>query len=325
MLLKPFGFTGYLSENEDDGSDAGGGDRGDNLEGGDEELDQEAEVEASGEEGDEAEVEKKKKEAEEAKAKAEADKKAKMVPHARMKEAVEKERKAREKTEAELKEAREKLDSANRGVDLKKLATEIEELDEALDKAIADGNAVEKKRLRGEIREKQMTLARAEAAALSAQATAMAVERVRYDALVERLEKEHPAMNPEHEDYDEEIVKEIVELKEAYEAKGESSSDALKKAAKYVLRTAPVEKKDEVEEESEEDTEAKKKAEEERRAAAVKKAQEAKGRQPASVDKGGKSSDKSGGGMKGNVDKLSDEEFDKLDPKEIARLRGDTV
>lgn len=315
MFLRYLQGSPVFRDETDGEADGGAVDRGDDLPEDEKVEDEKVEDEKVEDEKVEDEKEPEKKEEK---------KTAKMVPHARMKEAVEKERKAREKTEAELKEAKDKLDSANRGVDLKKLATEIEELDEALDKAIADGDAEAKKRIRGEIREKQMTLARAEAAALSAQATAMAVERVRYDALVERLEKEHPVMNPEHEDYDEDIVAEIVELKDAYEAKGESSSDALKKAAKYVLRTLP-EKKEEVEEESEEDAEAKKKAEEERRAAAVKKAQEAKGRQPASVDKGGKSSDKSGGGMKGNVDKLSDEEFDKLDPKEVARLRGDTV
>lgn len=319
MFLKYLhGNTVYLDETEGDGSDAGGGsDRGDGFEG---KEDEELEVEAKEDEDEGVEKTAAEKAEAEKKEKEEKDKKAKMVPHARMKEAVEKERAAREKSEKRAQDAEDKLAAANKGVDLDKLGEEIEALDEKLDKAIADGDVAAKKLFRKELREKQMTLARAEAAALSAQATAVAVERVRYDALVERMEVEYPAMNPDHEDYDEDVVAEIVELKEAYEAKGQSSTEALKKAAKYILKGKTVEKKADAE-----DEDAQKKAEEDLREKAVKKAQDAKGKQPPSADKGGKPSDKSGGNLAKNIGKITDVEFDKLDAKEKARLRGDEV
>lgn len=249
-------------------------------------------------------------------------KKPAMVPHTRMKEAVEKERAAREKSEKALKEANEKIEENNRGVDLKKLTEEIEGLEDELDKAIADNKLEEKRRIRALLRDKMQTMARAEASAMSAQATALAVERVRYDALVERLEKEHPVMNPDHEDYDADVIAEIVDMKEAYEAKGISSSEALKKAAKYVIKSADKKTDDEVNEA--EDTDAKRE-EAKLREAATRKALDAKRRQPASADKGGKASDKSGGSIREKMDKLTDAEFDKLDPKEVARARGDDV
>lgn len=250
-------------------------------------------------------------------------KKQAMVPQKRMKEAVEKERKAREATEAKLKAAEDKIEEGNRGVDLKKLTEEIEGLEDDLDKAIADNKPEDKKRIRALLRDKMQTMARAEAAAMSAQATALAVERVRYDALVERLEKDYPVMNPDSDDYDEAVVAEIVEMKEAFEAKGISSSDALKKAAKYVIK--PVEKKqdDETDDDAEGEDAAAKKAEVKRREAAAQKGLDAKKRQPSSADKGGKPSDKNGGGIREKMDKLTDDEFDKLDPKEVARARGD--
>lgn len=324
MFMQYLQGSNVFRDETDGEADGGGGDRGDDYKG---TIEDELEVESSEVvEEDDKEEDKEDKSSEDVEDKEEKkeEKKPAMVPQKRMKEAVDKERKAREATEAKLKEATEKLEEGNRGVDLKKLSADIEELDELLDKAIADGNVADKKRIRGEIREKQMTLARAEAAALSAQATAIAVERVRYDALVERLEKEHPEMNPEADEYSEEIIAEIVDLKSAYEAKGESSSDALKKATKYVFKAlAP--KKEEAKEEEEEDPVAKAEAEAERRAAAIKKAQAAKGKQPAMADKGGKASDKGGGGMAKNMGKITDAEFDKLDEKELARLRGDSV
>lgn len=318
MFIRNLLGNNVLRDETDEIADAGGSDRGDDHE---VTEDEEEEIVAS-EEAEESDKDASEKSEEEAKPDK---KKPAMVPQKRMKEAVDKERKAREASEAKLKEAEEKIEEQNRGVDTKKLASDIEDLDELLDKAIADGDAVAKKRIRGEIREKQMTLARAEAAALSAQATAIAVERVRYDALVERLEKDHPAMNPEDDAYDEEVIAEIVDLKSAYEAKGDSSSEALKKAAKYVFKQQKAEAKEEKEEVAALDDDEESEEAQALREKAIKRAQEAKRRQPASTDKGGKASDKSGGGMKGNVDKLSDDEFDKLDPKDIARLRGDHV
>lgn len=307
-------LLGYnvLRDETDENADAGGGDRGDNVE----DLDEE-EVEAAGSGDKEKESDDKDDE--------KVEKKPAMVPQKRMKEAVDKERKAREAAEARAKESDEKLQESKRGVDVEKLNTEIEELEDKLDQAIADNKPELKKTLRKELRDKMQTLARAEAVALSAQATAIAVERVRYDALVERLEVAHPVMNPEHEDYDEEVVAEIVDMKEAYEAKGLSSSDALKKAAKYVIKEVKKEEKaEEKAEEKEEEVEESKEAQD-RREKQVIKAQAAKAKQPASPDKAGKASDKAGGGMAKNVDKLSDAEFDALDAKEVARLRGDSV
>ncbi|HYF28593.1 MAG TPA: hypothetical protein VD931_22830 [Baekduia sp.] len=326
MLLRHLqGFNGYLSENEGDGSDNGGGkeDRGDDFEAADDEL-EDNEAEAENEDDKAGDKGEKKPEA-----KGDGDDKgekkpAKMVPHARMKEAVNKERTAREAAEKKAAEAEAALKAKDVGVDLAKLNTEIEELEEKLDQAIADNNAAEKKVLRRELREKQMTLARAEATQLSMQATAMAVERVRYDSLVERLEAAHPVMNPDHDDYDQEVVDQIMELKGAYEATGLSSSEALKKAVKFAVPAAPA-KKEEPKDDEDESPEAKAKAAEaeaKRKEEAVRAAQDAKRRQPGAAEKG-RSSDSKGGGFEGNVAKMTDEEFEKLDPKELKRLRGD--
>lgn len=321
MFLRYLQGSPVLRDETDGEADGGSGtkDRGDDFEIADDEVVVVEEEEK--EEGEESSEEKKAEEKKDDDKKVE-DKKPKMVPHARMKEAVEKERKVREATEKRAQEAEDKLKESQRGVDVDKLNTEIDDLEEAIDKATADNKPEEKKALRKQLRDKMQTLARAEAVALSAQATAMAVERVRYDSLVERLEVSHPQMNPDSDDYDEESVAEVVELKEAYEAKGLSSTEALKKAVKYVYKAEA--KKEAAKEEETEETDETEEVQE-RREKAVRRAEQIKAKQPAQADKAGKASDKVGGGIAKNIQKLSDDEFDKLDPKEVARLRGDSV
>lgn len=320
MLLKHLqGFNGYLSDNEGDGSDNGGGseDRGDeHVADPEDEVVEPAASDKDGEGDDQGDEKGEKGEKKEEKPAG------RMVPHSRMKEAVTKERVARENAEKKAAELEATLKAKDVGVDLDKLNTEIEDLEEKLDQAIADNDATLKKALRRDLREKQMTLARAEATQLSVQATAMAVERVRYDSLVERMEAAHPEMNPEDDAYDQDRVDEIMDLKGAYEAKGLSSSEALKKAVKFVFPAGAKPKVEEKEDETPEDKQAAADAAAKRKEEAIRKAQAARENQPGAANKG-KASDKAGGGVAGNIDKLSDEEFDKMDPKELKRLRGD--
>lgn len=244
------------------------------------------------------------------------------IPKARFDQAVGKARAAEkaateraDKLEAELK--------AKGGVaNLDKLETDIDKLEDQLEDAVKDGNVELKNRLRREIRAKTGQIAESKAAAYSQYATAVAVEQIRYDAYVERMETEHPELNPEGENFDEDMIDELMDYKTAFEAKGLSSSESLKKAIKAVYGTGakpevkaePADKKEEAESKAEE-----------RKEAAVKKGLETKKAQPADTRKAGLDSDKGGKGKVVDASTLSDKDFDNLDEKEKARLRGDSL
>jgi colicin import membrane protein len=325
----------------DDGAGGGGdddADRGDSFAGKDDD-DELADIVASTK--DESEADKAAREAKEAEVAAEKDKaqaaevakKHQLVPQARMKEAVEKERAAREAAEARLKAAEDKLRASEKTLDPEAVEAEIGELEAQVDQAVADGDKAKAADLRKQIRGKMQALATAEATQRAAHATAMAVEQVRYDAAVATLEAAHPVMNPDSDQYDEAVVAEITELKGAYEATGMGSTDALRKAAKYVFKVAPEAAKQEIKDEetpeekkareAEEKTAAKAtadaaaKAKEEaiRRGAAARQAQPPRGE--------GRTSNKDGQVL--SVGKMSDKDFEKLTDEERARLRGDSL
>ena len=250
----------------------------------------------------------------------------KFVPKGRFDKAVEKEREARKAAEARELELRSQLRKQGDDDSAAKVEEEISALEDKLDQAIADGDADAKKAIRAQIREKTQGLAEARAAKQAAYATALAVEKVQYANAVQVLEAQFPQMNPDADEFDQEVVGELLELKEAYEAKGMGSTDAIKKAAKYVFRTAPAEVKKEAA--KKEATEAEK-AEAADKAAklkeeAIKRGLAAKGKQPP-VTQSGKSSDKGGQGAEANVAKMTDKDFAKLPDDEKARLRGDFV
>lgn len=264
-----------------------------------------------------------------------------LIPKDRFDQAVGKAR-AAEKAALEKAEKLEQELKASKGqIDAEKVEKDLDDLEEKLEKAIADGNTELKTKLRRDIRNLTQALSDAKAQAHAAYATAVAIEQVRYDAVVERMETEHPELNPDNEEgYDEDIVAEIMEYKTAFEAAGKSSTEALKKALKAVYGSGkptaevtkggkPV-KGDKGDEEPEEDKAAKaKKAEElatKRKEDAIKKALDTKEKQPADVKKAGMDSDKAGKaqGPK-NVADMSDKDFDKLTDEEKAKLRGDVM
>jgi hypothetical protein len=253
------------------------------------------------------------------------------IPKSRFDEAV---KKARAEAEAAMKRADDlesQLKASQGELDLKKVAEEIDVLEEELEKAIADGNVEVKKRLRSEIREKNQQMAEARAAGHAARATATAIEQIRYDALCDRMEREHPELDPQHEDYDQTVVNDILELKEAFEKAGHGSATALDKALKVTFKGAPAPKKkdekapDDAEVKAKADAKAKGDAEAAKRTAeAVKRGLEKQDQQPPATK--GTDSDKNGKkNTAADIAKMSDKEFDKLSEDDLKRLRGDAA
>lgn len=161
---------------------------------------------------------------------------------------------------------------------------------------------------------------------LKAQAsTAQAVESIRYDTAVERLEAAYPVLNPDHESFDKDQVSDIMDLKETYQRKGLGATAALQKAVAKLLGAATG--KQETATTVTPRVDAAAVAAAERKEAATAKAVDAATKTPPSAAKVGADSDKHGGGAvtAEDVMKMGQDKFATLNEETLARLRGDIV
>lgn len=214
---------------------------------------------------------------------------------------------------------------------IKALDEKLLTVEEAYNDLMAEGKTAEAKVKWRELRtlERQGNDLRVQVA--SEAARSQAIESVRYSTTVERLEAAYPAINPDHEDFDEELSQDVVRMSRSYNAEGMTPAEAIQKAVKRLCGTpktaeqkTATETKARVDEKAVE-TEAAK-LERERKSEAARKAAAAMGKQPPSTDKVGSDSDKAGGVITArDAIKLPFNEFKNLDERELARMRGDEL
>lgn len=249
------------------------------------------------------------------------------IPLARHKEMLDKARAEREalaaenarlKAEGQQSKVAETLDAT----EARLLAMEAE-----YSKLLADGEIDKATAKMAEIRRLERTIGETKADARAYEAEARAVERVRYDTVVERVEAAYPALNPDADEFDKDVVAEVLDLKGAFEAKGATPAAALQKAVKYVLGAATTAEKVATEVTPRADKEAgAEAAAAARKAEAVKRNLAAAKATPASTTKVGVNSDEKGGVLSSETAmKMSQAEFAKLDEKTLARMRGDEL
>lgn len=264
-------------------------------------------------------------EEEEKKAKAKA--KDSRIPLKRHKEILQREREQRQALEEQLAKFQTGQQVADTNKEIDAAEKKLDELESQYEELLADGKTADARQLRQQIRTMEREVAE-HRANLNAQATtARAIEQVRYDTTVERLEAQFPQINPDHEDFDREKVAEVMELKMAFQAKGETPSKALQKAVKYVfpVSTAAQREATEVKARVNED-DPKVAAAKKRVADAVKRNTDAAGKQPASTTKAGMDHDKAGGKLTAEaVVKMTQDAFAKLSDEDLAALRGDDI
>ena len=245
------------------------------------------------------------------------------IPAARHKEILDKERERREAVERELAKYKQGEKIAEMGVKLTEAENALVELEKAYAKQLTDGEADKAAETMAKIRRTERAINEQNAQVREQAAEARAVERVRYDVTVERLEALYPALNIEHEEFDKAKTAEVLELKEAYELKGYTPSQALQKAVKYVMPPVTKTQEKALEVEARVDP---KEVEKARKAAAVEKVADAVGKTPASSAKAGADSDKAGGAVTAkDVIKMSYKDFSMLDEDALSRMRGDVV
>lgn len=256
------------------------------------------------------------------------------IPISRHKDILEKERLAREDAERQLAQYKNGDRVVAMNDDIKKAEDSIAKLDEEYTKLVTDGDHEKAATKMREIRRLERDLGDLKSDFKANVASTRAVEKVRYDTAVDRLEEAYPVLNPQNEDHDAELAQEVLDLAVTYQQRrGMSPSEAIQRAAKRLLGTetnkqekatsvTPRVNEDDPEVQAERRRAAK---EEERRKAQVAKNVDVAGKQPADLSKTGMDSDKAGGAIDArSVMKMSYEDFGKLNEADLARLRGDT-
>ena len=264
-----------------------------------------------GDETPEEKAEREKQEAEEAK------KRNIRIPKSRFDEA---QAKARAREQALLEEI-ERLKGGQQASATQKavsdMKSKIEELQDKYEDLILDGKKDEARKIRKQVDAMREDLVEYQTSVKSDAARKAAVEELSYNAQLAGFEAKYPALNPEHEDFDEDRTNEVATLLNAFVKSGTKRSEALAKAVRYVLGAPPEQKV----------SDAAKALAEERAKKAREKAAEADKKQPPSSAKVGLDSDKAGKGGEQGIDvmRMSQDKFSKLDEETKARLRGDEL
>lgn len=248
------------------------------------------------------------------------------LPLSRHKQILDTARERAEAAEARLADALKAGTREQVVADTAKDEAQITALEGTYTKQMADGEVKEATATMGQIRALERGVnARIRDQEIAA-ATERAVETVRFDTTVTSLEAAYPQLDPRGDTYDIELVKEVLEMKAAWEKSGLAPSQALQKAVKYVIRPAtPAQVVATEDPDDDADPDADTAAT--RKAAAVAKSLDASKKQPASIKTVGIDSDKAGGGALDAkaVIKMSQEDFSKLGEAELSKLRGDVA
>lgn len=192
---------------------------------------------------------------------------------------------------------------------------------------LTDGEIDKATALMAEIRRAERGMAEAKGDMKIQAAEARATERARYNTSLERIENAFPELNPDHEDYNDELMAEVAELKDAYQMKGLTPTVALQKAVKALVepRTTRQEMATTATPRvNEKDIAA------ERKKDAVAKVEKATRTSPPNLNRSGVDSDKMGAGSTEaqavmNMTQAEFKKFADSNPEALARARGDIL
>ena len=256
------------------------------------------------------------------------------IPKARVDAMVLAERTRAETAERRAAELEKAAAAVTKDVDAKKIEEEITALEKQHSKAMLDGNVDVAAELAGKIRLKERQIQIELSKGMSSQAKEEAREDIRLDLVIERLEEQHPQLNENHDDFDQDLVDMVLATqRQMIEKNGMSPSQALTQATKKVMdKFAPPKSdaKDDDKDADKDDKETKTNGLDKAKVADRTKAQVDKNidtitKQPVDTKGAGLDSDKKGITANVDVTKLSQTEFNALPEATKERLRGDTL
>lgn len=245
------------------------------------------------------------------------------IPLSRHEKILAKERETRQNLERELKKYQGGAQVADLNADIRVAEDKVLTLEKEYARLITDGETEKAAVKMAEIRRTERDINEAKSDAKLSAAVARATENVRYGTALERIEAEYPMLNEDHDDFDEAVFGEVVELMNGYKAQGYTPTDALQKAVRKELGAKTAAQKKVIDTTPRVDP---KDVAAARRKDATNKTIAAVENTPASTAKIGTDSDKIGGGLSAKaVMGMSQKEFAKLGDDDLARMRGDTL
>ena len=321
LLLKPM-LSRYMAPAGDDGTDTGGTDvldRGDDFAATEDDDAPAAPTEAAAaddaDDADETEVKDE--------TAAEKKQREQRIPLSRHKDMLEKERAKRAELERQLSQYQRGGEVASLNEDITRTEESILAMEKQYNSLLADGEVEQAAALMAKIRQSERAIVEAKSDMKIAAAEARATERARYNLALERIEAAYPVLNEDHEDYDESVMEDVIDLKGAYERKGLTPTAAMQKAVDKILGTSTRRQEAAI------DTTPRVGAKDvaaERKKSAVRNTMDAVGRTPPSANRVGMDSDKAGGALTAkDIMKLSQDDFRKLPDDVLARMRGDEL
>jgi len=248
-------------------------------------------------------------------------KKGKFIPLERHEKMLRKERARREELEAQLSQSKAGREMAESHEAASKVEDQLVEMESKYNELLAEGDVRGAAQVMTQIRRENAKLQDVQNRAREAEVLARAVEKVRFDEAVERIEAAYPVLDPEHDDFDEDVAQDVTDLMNAGLRRGLSATKALQRAVARVLGadTAAQGRATTATPRVNEDQVA-----QERSTQARRRNLDAARRQPAPTHKAGAGNDAAGGALTTDVVmRMSEAEFDKLSERDLARLRGD--
>lgn len=194
----------------------------------------------------------------------------------------------------------------------------LADIDAQIAEAVKDSDGEKAAQLMRESRSIQNEMLQAQLSQAQSTTSSATIEQIRYDTLVDQIEAILPEVNPDSPQYDAGMVMEVQDLSEAFQARGLSASQALTKALNYVKPDWRSPRPAQTEATTASDPS----PAPQRRATNVKQNLSDARSQPPSMTTG-ENSDSAGLKSKLDVMKMSDDEFNKLTPDQLAELRGD--
>ena len=249
--------------------------------------------------------------------------KGKFIPVDRHEKLLKKERARREELEAQLQQSRAGQEVVKVNDSLEKIEDTLVSMEEKYNDLLAEGDTKGAAALMTQIRRKNAELNALAAQHRDAEVMARAVEKVRYDEALDRIEEAFPELDPDADEYDSETFQDVVDLMQAGRARGLSPTKALQRAVQRVMGvdTAAQKRAVTATPRVDEDSVASR-----RRGDAVKRNIDAARRTPPATHRVGAGNDAAGGALTAKaVMQMDEDEFAKLSDKDLARLRGDIL
>lgn len=246
------------------------------------------------------------------------------IPLSRHEAVLNKEREKRADLERQLAQYQKGDKVADINAEITASETKVLELEKQYADLLTDGENAKAVAVMSEIRKLERQMSETKSDMKIQVAEARATERARYNTALERVENSYPQLNPDHEDYSDETMGEVVELMDAYKLKGLTPTAALQKAVKLIVGAETAKQKAAT---TVKPNVAEKDIAAERKKDAVDKTVKAVSKTPPSLNRTGLDSDKLGGGADSAaaVMKMSQKEFAQLSDSALAKLRGDEL